>query len=62
MVQEITSGTYHSIFLKIHKSQGDNRKIRSSDNHKHTYLQIIMKEMGVGEENEPEPLIAILSL
>jgi DNA helicase II / ATP-dependent DNA helicase PcrA len=61
LVPEITSGTYHSIFLKILKSQGDNRKILSSDKHKHTYLQIIMKEMGVGDEYEPESLIAILS-
>ncbi|OLS33889.1 hypothetical protein BTR25_23765 [Bacillus sp. MRMR6] len=61
MVNEITNGTYHSIFLKILKSQGDNRDLLTIEKQKHTYLQIIMKEMGLGDEYEPESLIAILS-
>jgi DNA helicase II / ATP-dependent DNA helicase PcrA len=61
MVKEITSGTYHSIFLQILRGQGDIRKLLTIDKQKHTYLQIILKEMGLGDEYEPESLIAILS-
>lgn len=61
MVKEITTGTYHSIFLQILRSQGDNRDLLTIEKQKHTYLQIIMKEMGLGDDYEPESLIAILS-
>lgn len=60
-VREITTGTYHSIFLRLLKAQGDNRKILSNEKRKHIYLKNIMREMSVKDDYEPESLLAILS-
>ncbi|MDX8044622.1 UvrD-helicase domain-containing protein [Gracilibacillus sp. S3-1-1] len=60
LVRGITSGTYHSIFLRILRSQGDNRRILSSERQKHTSLKIIMKELQM-DDYEPESLLEVLS-
>ncbi|UOQ83571.1 UvrD-helicase domain-containing protein [Gracilibacillus salinarum] len=60
MAGRMTSGTYHSIFLKILRSQGDTRRIITAEKHQHTSLKIIMKEMGI-DDYEPESLLEILS-
>ncbi|QHE51630.1 UvrD-helicase domain-containing protein [Pontibacillus sp. HMF3514] len=60
-VREITTGTYHSIFLKLLKGRGDSRNILSNEKRKHIYLKNIMREMNVKDDYEPESLLAILS-
>ncbi|KGX91801.1 UvrD-helicase domain-containing protein [Pontibacillus marinus] len=60
-VREITTGTYHSIFLKLLKGRGDSRSILSNEKRKHIYLKNIMREMNVKDDYEPESLLAILS-
>lgn len=61
MTKNVLTGTYHSIFLQILRSQGDGRKILSNEKHKHTILKIIMKEMNLSDTYEPETILAILS-
>ncbi|WP_407270332.1 UvrD-helicase domain-containing protein [Radiobacillus sp. PE A8.2] len=61
MARSVTSGTYHSIFLRILKKSGDQRSVLSIERRKHTYLKIIMKEMGISGDYEPESLLEMLS-
>ncbi|MDC3418361.1 UvrD-helicase domain-containing protein [Aquibacillus salsiterrae] len=61
VVRDVTSGTLHSIFLKILKWQGDGREIISSEKQKRTYLKMIMKDMSLSDDYEPEVLLALLS-
>lgn len=61
LTKNILTGTYHSIFLQILRSQGDRRKILSNEKHKHTIIKMIMKEMNLSEAYEPETILALLS-
>lgn len=61
IVRDITSGTYHSIFLRVLRTQGDNRKILSVEKVKHLYIKLIMKEMALKDDYEPEYLLSVLS-
>ncbi|KGX88214.1 UvrD-helicase domain-containing protein [Pontibacillus litoralis] len=61
VVRNVTSGTYHSIFLRLLRGQGDARNILSNERQKHVYLKKIMKQLGYKDNYEPESLLAILS-
>lgn len=61
ITRELTMGTYHSIFLRMLRNQGEQRRILSNDKQKHIYIKIIMREMGLKDDYEPESLLAILS-
>src|SRR5690606_13830654 len=60
-VYAVTSGTFHSIFLKLIKAHGYTQRILSQDARKHTALKIIMKNMELQDSYEPEQLTTILS-
>jgi len=61
MAQEITAGTFHSIFYRLLKSQGYNQKVLSNEKQKQTTLKIILKKMDLQDTYEPETLLALLS-
>ncbi|WP_102348984.1 UvrD-helicase domain-containing protein [Bacillus sp. Marseille-P3661] len=61
MIRGVTTGTFHSIFLRLLKSQGYTQRIITNEKLKQTTIKIIMKEMGLAEAYEPETLLAILS-
>ena len=58
---KITAGTFHSIFLRILKSQGYNQSILSNEKYKHTIIKIILKEMKLHDDYQPETLLSLLS-
>lgn len=61
IIQDVTSGTFHSIFLRLLRSRGYNQRILTSEKQKQTTIKIIMKEMGLPDAYEPETLLALLS-
>lgn len=61
MVRQLLVGTYHSIFLQLLRGQGEQRRILSSEKQKQTMLKIILKEMGLKDDYDPENLLDILS-
>ncbi|MCF6137492.1 UvrD-helicase domain-containing protein [Pseudalkalibacillus berkeleyi] len=61
ITRDLTMGTYHSIFLRMLRNQGEQRRILSNDKQKHIYIKVIMRDMGLKDDYEPESLLAILS-
>lgn len=61
MVYGITTGTFHSIFYRLLKSQGYNQHVLSSDKQKQIAVKMILKRRQLQDSYEPETLLAILS-
>ncbi|WP_339062961.1 UvrD-helicase domain-containing protein [Tepidibacillus marianensis] len=61
MSHKITAGTFHSIFLRILRSQGYTQQILSNEKYKHTIVKIFLKEMKLQDNYQPETLLSILS-
>lgn len=61
MVYDITTGTFHSIFYRLLKSQGFNQQVLSSDKQKQIAVKMILKRRQLQDTYEPETLLAILS-
>lgn len=61
MVNDITVGTFHSIFLRLLRSQGYNQDILSNEKYKLTKIKIILKQMNLQDSYEAETLLSILS-
>jgi DNA helicase-2/ATP-dependent DNA helicase PcrA len=61
MVNNITAGTFHSIFYRLLKSQGYDQKVLSNEKQKHTAIKIIMKKMNLEDTYQPEELLSLLS-
>ncbi|WP_335869065.1 UvrD-helicase domain-containing protein [Bacillus sp. 2205SS5-2] len=61
MISNVTTGTFHSIFLSILKWQGFTQNILSNEKYKHTAVKIILKEMKLGDSYEPETILSLLS-
>ncbi|MEW9674382.1 UvrD-helicase domain-containing protein [Ammoniphilus sp. 3BR4] len=60
-VKQITTGTFHSFFLRMLRDQGYQQKILSNEKYKQTILKIILKELGYQEAYQPETLLALFS-
>lgn len=60
-INKITAGTFHSIFLRLLRSNGHNQEILSNEKYKRTIIEIILKEMGIKDSHQPEILLATLS-
>ncbi|WP_186578966.1 UvrD-helicase domain-containing protein [Aquibacillus kalidii] len=58
---QITTGTFHSIFFRLLKSRGYNQQVLSNEKRKQLAIKLILKEQGLRDTYEPETLLAILS-
>ncbi|OZM58339.1 hypothetical protein CIB95_01855 [Lottiidibacillus patelloidae] len=61
LARQITSGTFHSVFLRLLRHQGFNQEILSEKN-KLIALKIILKQLNLQDSYKPESLLATLSL
>ncbi|MCR8644194.1 UvrD-helicase domain-containing protein [Paenibacillus sp. N1-5-1-14] len=61
MAREVVTGTFHSIFYRILRSEGFDQKIMSSENHRQTIIKIILRKMNLHDAYEPETLLSLLS-
>ncbi|WP_121616577.1 ATP-dependent helicase [Virgibacillus halodenitrificans] len=61
MKREIHTGTFHSIFLKILKEQGDKRKVLSNEKYKEIIIKKIFREMDVQDDYQPESILSLIS-
>jgi DNA helicase II / ATP-dependent DNA helicase PcrA len=59
--KQITSGTFHSVFLRLLRHQGFRQEIVSEKN-KIIALKIILKQLSLHDSYKPESLLATLSL
>ncbi|WP_442603428.1 UvrD-helicase domain-containing protein [Paenibacillus sp. KN14-4R] len=61
MARDVVTGTFHSIFYRILRSEGFDQKIMSSENHRQTIIKIILRKMNLHDAYEPETLLSLLS-
>ncbi|PYZ95013.1 DNA helicase UvrD [Salipaludibacillus keqinensis] len=61
LVYDLTTGTFHSIFYRLLKSQGFHQKVLNSDKQKQIAVKMILKRRGLQDAYEPETLLSILS-
>ncbi|WP_066297767.1 ATP-dependent helicase [Bacillus sp. FJAT-29937] len=59
--EQIVAGTFHSVFLKLLRSQGYAQKILSSNKQKEILIQQVLKEMNIKDTYEPESLLTFIS-
>ncbi|WP_416150434.1 UvrD-helicase domain-containing protein [Salipaludibacillus sp. HK11] len=60
-VNEITAGTFHSIFYRLLKSRGFDQQVISSEKQKQIAIKMILKRHELQDSYESETLLAILS-
>lgn len=61
MKREIHTGTFHSIFLRILKEKGDQRRVLSNEKYKEIVIKRILREMGVQDDYQPESILSLIS-
>ncbi|MCT2537710.1 UvrD-helicase domain-containing protein [Aquibacillus koreensis] len=61
MINQITIGTFHSIFFRLLRSKGYAQQVLSSEKRKQLAIKLILKEKKLQDTYEPETLLALLS-
>jgi DNA helicase II / ATP-dependent DNA helicase PcrA len=61
MKRQLSTGTFHSIFLQILRKAGYTQKILSSERQQHSIIKRILKEMDIQEDYQPESILALIS-
>lgn len=59
--RSVHAGTYHSICLRILRSEGYDFQVLSSDRRKHIMLKSIMKRMGIDQQYSAEAVANVIS-
>lgn len=61
-LKQVTAGTFHSVFLKVLRNNGDNRDILSSDKSKQITIKMIIRALGIDDKRyRPEDILAQIS-
>lgn len=61
-LKQVTAGTFHAVFLKVLRSNGENREILSSDKSKRIIIKMIMRSLGIDDKRyRPEDIMAQIS-
>ncbi|WP_459500781.1 ATP-dependent helicase [Bacillus sp. C1] len=60
--QYVVAGTFHSIFLKLLRSQGYNQQILANEKHKQIMIKKILKELRLKDDYDAETMLAMISL
>ena len=61
MIRELNTGTFHSVFLRILREQGDRRQVLSSEKFKQLVIKKILKDMGLADDYLPETVLSLIS-
>ncbi|MDM5314921.1 ATP-dependent helicase [Fictibacillus sp. b24] len=61
MANDMVSGTFHSIFLRILRNQGFNQKIINSEKYKEILIKGILREQNLLDSYEPETILTSIS-
>ncbi|PDZ11381.1 ATP-dependent DNA helicase [Bacillus pseudomycoides] len=60
--QYVVAGTFHSVFLKLLRSQGYNQQILANEKHKQIMIKKILKELRLKDDYDAETMLAMISL
>ncbi len=60
--QYLVAGTFHSVFLKLLRSQGYNQQILANEKHKQIIVKKILKELRLKDDYDAESMLAMISL
>lgn len=60
--QYVVAGTFHSVFLKLLRSQGYNQQILANEKHKQVIIKKILKELRLKDDYDAETILAMISL
>lgn len=61
-LKKVTAGTFHSVFLKVIRDNGETREILASDKSKQITIKMILRVMNINEKKyRPEDIIALIS-
>ena len=58
----VVAGTFHSVFLKLLRSQGYNQQILANEKHKQIMIKKILKELRLKDAYDAETMLAMISL
>lgn len=58
----VVAGTFHSVFLKLLRSQGYNQQILANEKHKQIMIKKILKELRLKDDYDAETMLAMISL
>lgn len=58
----VVAGTFHSVFLKLLRSQGYNQQILANEKHKQIMIKKILKELRLKDAYDAETILAMISL
>lgn len=59
-VNKLITGTFHSVFLRVLRSQGINKKIISNERFKQITIKKILKQLKLDDGYEPESILAMI--
>ncbi len=60
-INNVTSGTYHSVFLDILRKKGDTREIWSSSKSKEITIKTILRTLGIEKNYQSENILSLIS-
>ncbi|WP_242142354.1 MULTISPECIES: ATP-dependent helicase [unclassified Bacillus cereus group] len=58
----VVAGTFHSVFLKLLRSQGYNQQILANEKHKQIMIKKILKDLRLKDAYDAETMLAMISL
>lgn len=61
-LKQVTAGTFHSVFLKVLRDNGENREVYASDKSKQITIKMIFRSLKIDEKKyRPEDILALIS-
>lgn len=61
MKSQLYTGTFHSLFLRILREQGDKRKVLSNERFKQVIIKKILQDMNLKDDYQPETILSMIS-
>jgi DNA helicase II / ATP-dependent DNA helicase PcrA len=61
MIQPLSIGTFHSFFLSMLRKLGINHTILSNERYRHMMIELILRDLGIKGDYQPEALLAAIS-
>lgn len=61
MNRQLYTGTFHSVFLRILREQGDQRKVLSNEKFKLVIIKKILQDMNLKDDYQPETILSMIS-
>ncbi|RBW71385.1 UvrD-helicase domain-containing protein [Bacillus taeanensis] len=61
IIQSLSVGTFHSFFLSMLRKLGINHTILSNDRYRHMMIELIIRDLGIKGDYQPEAVLAAIS-